>query len=358
MTTATLSLTVPKRGAENDRSQPEKRAAWLEQRRGGITATDLRDWGLGSKRRAIITEKVTGEWEDDEPRSNRYYDHGIHREPIIAEWVEKNFGISPCGYVYSHGDNPRHLASPDGVSVDPFTGALLVGTTDAALAEIKTTVDDLTPGPLDATRTLIRLTRGTAFDKSGYYIQMQWQMYVMNAVTTLFVWEQHDSKVDPETGYFSPIDLPQYAWIPRDQAFIDWLVDDYSVSALAEIDAARLGLHDLPPSSDLPTDEAMLVARLLAARDAEAVAVAAKNQAWDELKAHYLGEGKPDFSLDAPGFAKITVSTTHSIRHVVDEKAMRAKAPALVEKYESLRDRHTRHEPTSTQRLTITPLDV
>jgi hypothetical protein len=358
MNTATLTDIVPKRGAENDRSVPEKRAAWLNQRRGGFTATDARDWGYGSKRRAIITEKVTGEWDAEEAASNRYYEHGIHREPIIMQWVEDNFGISPCGYVYSHGANPRHLASPDGVSLDPFTGALIVGTSDAALAEVKTTTEDLTPGPLDDGRVLLRITRGSAFDKMNYYTQIQWQMYVMNAAVTLFVWEEHESKVDPETGHFSPTAPPQWCWIPRDQEFIDYLVDDLSVRALAEIDAARVGLDDMPPASDLPTEQAILVAQLLAARDAEAVAAAAKKKAWDALVKHYV-TGGPDEVIDA-GFAQITVSTTHGVRHVVDEEGMRrlARDRALIERYEALREKHTKPEPYSKQALYVKSRDV
>lgn len=351
---STLSDLVPIKGAENDRSNPEARRAWLEQRRGGFTATDARDWGQGSKRRAIITEKVTGVWDDT---SNRYYDHGIRREPVLAEWIEQRFGITPCNNVYARADEPRHLASPDGVSLDPFTGALLVGSVDAALAEIKTSTVDLTPGPVDATHTLIRLSWGSDFEKSGYYTQIQWQMYVMNAVTTLFVWERHESRLDAETGDFVPTGPPEWCWIPRDQEFIDRLVNDLAPRALAEIDAARLANSgDLPPASNLPSDEAMLVADLLRARDAEAVAAAAKKQAWDALKALYVGQGKPDFTVDA-GIAQVTVSTTHSVKRVTDEEAMRKKAPALVERYEALRERFTVKAPVETQALTITPKD-
>jgi hypothetical protein len=353
MTTATLTDAVPRRGAENDRTKPEARAAWLDQRIGGITATDLRDWGQGSKRRAIITEKVTGVYDGG---TNPYWEHGIRREPVIAEWVEQNFGISPCMNVYSHHDNPRHLASPDGVSLDPFTGALLVGTTDAALCEIKGSTKDLTPGPLDGARYVIRVSEGSPFDRANYYTQIQWQMYVMNATVTLFVWEQHDGKPDPETGQFTPLGPPDWCWIPRDQQYIDFLVNELAPRALEEIDAARLAaLGELPPASDLPVNEALLVAQLLAARDAIAVAEAARDQAFAALKALYVGG--PDLQIDA-GFALVTVSTSRGTRKVVDEDGMRAKAPSVVAKYENLRERYTRIEPTESQRLTVTPRDV
>jgi hypothetical protein len=353
MTTSSLTDAVPRRGAEYDKERPETRVAWLDQRRGGITATEIRDWGNGSKRRDIITAKVTNEFTD--LSHIPAVAHGNYREPIIAQWVEENFGIAPCNYVFSHHDNPRHLASPDGVSLDPFVGALVVGSSDAALAEIKTSIHDLTPGSLDGARVLIRVEPGSAFDRANYYSQVQWQMYVMNAVTTLFVYERHTGVTDPETGYFTPAGLPEWCWIPRDQALIDTLVEQ-AERALEEIDAARLAntVGELPPASDLPTEEALLVAQLLAARDAEAVAAASKKQAWDALQALYLAEGKPDVSIDG-GFARVTVSTTFGTRKVVNEEGMRAKAPAVVAKYEALRERYTSNEPTTSRKLTITP---
>src|SRR5690606_38951656 len=101
--------------------------------------------------------------------------------------------------------NTRHLASPDGVSLDPFTRELIVGTDDAVLCEIKTATKDLNPGKIDAARVLVETDLRSVFAEKNYYTQMQWQMYVMNAVRTLFVWEQHDGKIDPETGTFTPL---------------------------------------------------------------------------------------------------------------------------------------------------------
>src|SRR5690606_32250113 len=107
---------------------------------------------------------------------NRYIDHGNKREPIIGAWFLANFDIEPCELVYSSGDNPRHLASPDGVSLD-FAN-------DGITAEVKTSKHDLTPGEIVGnTLVLTQRDDGTfALDKSrhfastGYYDQMQWQM--------------------------------------------------------------------------------------------------------------------------------------------------------------------------------------
>lgn len=341
------------------------RQAWLDQRRGGVTATDIRDCGNGSLRRAIIIEKVTGEQSrigEQIVRNGKgltldfYAEHGNRREPMIAEWIEGKFGIAPCEEVYTHGENPRHLASPDGVSLHPFTGALIVGEAAAHLAEIKTTTRDLYPGRLDTDRVLLELDLRSDFAKKNYYTQMQWQMYVMNAAKTLFVWEQHDGVVDPGTGTFSPVGPPQYVWILRDQKLIDVLVNEVAPKLLADIDAARTAASagDLPPVSSLPQEHAALVADLLAARDAEATAVAKKKQAWEALQALYLGDDKDDLQIKIPGFANISVTTSTKLVKELDEAGMRKRAPKLVAQYEALRARYTKDKPKTTQSLTVT----
>lgn len=352
MTKATISDVVPIQGAVYDKTRPETREAWLEQRRGGITATEIRDWGTGSKRRDIIAFKVTGKMED--LSDNIYVNHGNRREPVIAEWIEGRFGITPCDYVYSHGANSRWLASPDGISLDPFTRELLVGA-EAVLSEIKTSKYDLMPGRLDADRVLLEVDQSSKFAQSNYYTQMQWQMLVMNAARTLFVWEQHNGIIDPETGTFTPAGPPEYAWIERDDRLIEVLIEQ-AEKALAEIDAARVAASagELPPISELPPEEAALVADLLAARDAEAIAAAKKKAAWEKLQALYVGEGKKDFSIKIPGFANVTVSTSTKMVARVNDEKMRARAPQLVAKYEALRKRYTVSEPESKQALTIT----
>lgn len=344
--TATLTHLAPIRGVSYDKTKPETRQPWLDQRRGGITATEIRDWGTASKRRGILEFKVTGQMED--LSGNAYVNHGNLREPMIAEWIEGKFGIAPCDAVYSHAQNPRHLASPDGISLDLLTRELIVGTEDAVLSEIKTSKHNLHPGKLDAARVLVQVEPGSQFDRSNYYTQMQWQMYVMNATRTLFVWEQHNGKVDSDTQTFTPIGVPEYAWIPRDQALIDVLVNELAPKALAEIDAARTSLlvDELPPVSDLPAEDVMQVAALLKARDAESAAGASKKLAWDVLTEKYLGEGKPDMKVDL-GFANFTVSTSTPPTKTVtemefDEAAARRRAPALMKKYDELVAKYTK----------------
>ncbi|QDH91628.1 exonuclease [Microbacterium phage Cinna] len=353
MTPSTLTTAAPIPGPAYDREKPETRQAWWDFRLGGVTATDIRDCRQGSKRRRIITEKVTGET-GDEPQVKAWR-HGTLREPQIAEWIQRTYGIMPTGATYASGENSRYIASPDGVMIDPFTGRYEPGTEDSIISEIKTGVDDLTPGPIDAARVLIELDPRSTFNKRGYYRQVQWQMKVMNAARALFVWERHNGEMDPETGTFTPAGPPEAVWIERDEEFIAGLVEEAD-ALLAEIDAARLqfALDGLPPvSANMPAEHAILVADLLRARDAEAVAKAAKEKAWAALNDIYMGDDKPDVSIDG-GFAKITVSTSTGTKPMVDEEAMKRKAPTLVAKYEALRKRHTRQVPTAKQTLTVT----
>jgi hypothetical protein len=359
----TLTHDMPVRGPEYDKARPETRQPWLDFRSGGITATEIRDWGIGSRRREILESKVSGKWEDLSHID--YVDHGNRREPIIANWVQGKFGIEPCDASYHHAKNPRHIASPDGISLDPFTRELVVGGSGAIVSEIKTSSGDLTPGEVDNQRVLASVAPGSLFEKKNYYTQMQWQMYVMNAIMTLFVWEQHTGQKDPDTGTFIPNGPPQYVWIPRDEGLIDILLNKVAPKALAEIDAARVALKpsDLPPASEFPSEDAVLVQEVLQARDTEATAKSSKERAWNTLNAKYVGEGKPDIKVDL-GFANFTVSTSTSPAKSVtveqtDYEAMARRAPKLVAQYEALKARYTKPEAQivpgkTTQRLTIT----
>lgn len=356
---AKIADVAPIRGVEYDKSRPETRQPWLDQRRGGVTATEIRDAGQPAKRREIIQFKVTGQMED--LSHNVYVNHGNLREPMIAAWVESRFGITPCDAVYSHGENPRHLASPDGITLDPFTGELMYGAPGAAVSEIKTSKHDLHPGRLDAGRVLEQIDKSSQFARSNYYTQMQWQMYVMQAELTLFVWEQHNGIVDPETGTFSPIGVPEYAWVRRDQKLIDVLVEQVAPKLLADIDAARAGgmADGLPPAGDLPAEHAALIAEYFAGLDAEAIAKKRKEQAWKALQEIYLAkeEGEefaPDQSIEIPGYAKLTVSTSSTVKPQFNEEGARKRAPKLFAQYEALVKRYTKPVPTSSQKLTIT----
>lgn len=340
MTTTTMTSLVPIKGPEYDKARPETRQPWLDFRRPGLTATMIRDWGNGSKRRKILEEKATGEFED--LSGIAAVEHGNRREPIIAEWIRARYGIEPCDNVFAHAENSRHLASPDGVSLDPFTRELVVGTTDAVVAEIKTSKHDLTPGRI-VDGWLIDIDQEGYFTHANYYTQMQWQMYVMNAFATLFVWEQHDGTVDPETGTYRPMGPPQVAWVARDEALIAALLTNVAPRALAEIDKAlAIRSQELPPASEFPAEDAMHVADVLKARDDIATAEAVRERAWGILDAKY-----PDDCSHDLGFATLTVSSgegrpTSSNETYVDRDGMNAREKAQYDRALALIEKHTK----------------
>lgn len=282
------------------------RLVWLAARRNGVTATEIRDSARGSStdRRRIIMEKVT---DTDTPdlSGNRYIKRGHTREPVIAEWIGRRFNIETSGLLYAHPTEPRHLATPDCYSIDPMTGEVL-------LAEIKTSKHDLWPfetsAPASGIDTLrpatalaLRTTSRTPFWTSGYYDQMQWQMHVLGAKRTLFVYEQHDNEwPDPK-----PLGEPVAVWVERDERRIAELLT-VAESLLADIERATIG--DLPTSlGTIPVEIADDVHRLLEFRNAEAVAKSSKETVWTRLKAFYKDRPADMCESDE---AKVTWSPT------------------------------------------------
>lgn len=191
---------------------------WLEERRKGVTATEIAKLAKGqpAARRDVLAEKVSGE------RTffgNKYTDWGLERELELSSVLECDFGFEASDILFHAPANSRHLATPDAVLlVDEFT----------KIAEIKTSKNDLHP-------------EGKFFAKSTYMDQMQWQMYVAGPECDecLFVWEQHDDFwVEDEFGVLRPTPLEsQNEWIPRDDARIAELIvlaDEF----LVELDEA------------------------------------------------------------------------------------------------------------------------
>lgn len=344
MSTAVLSTAYPILVCTREDDGDER---YFAARQGGITGTEIREWQSPAKRRAIITEKVTG---DHDYSSNRAFRHGNFREPYISEWAAATHGVVHATGLYAHPENPRHLCTPDGYLAG-FSMAYEPGV-EGVTVEVKTTTKDLTPGPLDAGRILIELDPKSHFNKMKYMRQVQWQMYVMNAARCLFIWEPYTTEhTDPETGHYLVTGPPEWCVIERDQEMIDRLVAEAN-DGLEMIDTARL--TGMPPVADIPIEEAILLNDLFDAREKIAIAEAQRVKAWDALTALY--EGRGEFSEDR-GFASVsrTVPKAGS-KKVVDEEAMRKRAPSLVARYEALRQRYTRTEPTEPgkPRLSIT----
>ncbi|WGD38498.1 YqaJ viral recombinase family protein [Lysinibacter sp. HNR] len=177
---ALVDLKVRVLGNDSDR------AAWLEARRGVITATEAKVLHTGSsaEKARIVREKVTGE---QSFTGNQYTEWGTYREPFIAAQLEA-FGLTLCGDLIHAEKNSRHAATPDMIGID-FDEAVFIG-------EIKTSKNDVSPG-------------ATAFDRAGYLWQMLWQMYCTGARRVLYAWEVHDNNFS--RWHLRPMDNPS-AW--------------------------------------------------------------------------------------------------------------------------------------------------
>ena len=163
------------------------RVAWLRARSRGITATDVARLSGTASVQAVAFEKINGSGFS----GNAYTDHGRAREPEIARWVERHYGIISSDALFHASGQATHLATPDGLAVSA-SGHL-------ELAEIKTTKSPW--------RSIPR----------SYLRQVWWQQYVLGAERTLLVWEQHDDFVPTNAE-------PECRWIDRDESQIHLLV--------------------------------------------------------------------------------------------------------------------------------------
>lgn len=338
-----------------------KTPAWYAARRVGVTATEARDIAKGYKsdREKIKREKLTGQRVD--LTGNRYVEYGNLREPIIAAWIASRFGIPASDALYIRNDDPRRLATPDGVEVDPFGNVFV--------SETKTSKHDLTPGTINEVGVLV-LTKGLGgnwylpdnhFASTGYYDQMQWQMFVLGAHRTLFAYEQHDSDWSgwPTRAPKTLRPEPGWCWIERDEKRIAELIEIVD-AFMVEVEEARAAIEaggELPPEPMADGDYERrarireLGHEVIAARKAEAAAAKDKKTAWSELQE--LLKDEKDF-VDEGSDLRVSVTTSMSSKKVVNRERMVKRAPQLVERYEKLVERYTEmvSEPNTTMTIT------
>ncbi|WP_416352020.1 YqaJ viral recombinase family protein [Subtercola sp. RTI3] len=163
------------------------RVAWIRARSRGVTATDAARLTTQRSVENAAYDKING----NNFGGNAYTDHGKIREPEIAAWVLRHYGIAPSTTLFHAHGRPLHLATPDGIAV--------TATGDTELAEIKTTNK--------AWKSIPR----------HYLRQVWWQQYVLGAERTLVVWEQHSA--------FVPVAAePECRWVDRDENEIALLV--------------------------------------------------------------------------------------------------------------------------------------
>lgn len=317
--TTTALDTLEQRAGASDHD----RAAWLAERRGGITATQVRDvlleqLGLPSwsKKQELIDEKL-GRRVDDFAGSP-YTDWGNVREPVIAGVLAAE-GFSPESRVFRHPENARYLASPDGIRIN-FDEEIEV-------LEIKTSSHDLPPG-------------SEAIRKRGYELQVQWVMFVLGARRCRFVVEERLGA----PGRFAPGEVHRY-WIERDETLIARLIkvaDDF----LREMDHQRD--HGAPAIDEELDTHAVNV---LTFRDSESSAKRAKEKAWQSLLGELVAGGK-DFSQEST-LARITFTAgVASLSEVPDVEAAKKADPELFAEVEALSKRWNAHQALHTKTVT------
>jgi predicted phage-related endonuclease len=104
--------------------------SWLEERRKGVTASEVPTILHGSALR-LWSDKIG--MTERAPVEGEHIDIGHEAEPILMGWLSKQIGrpVVPCGSLYRHGSMPWLMATPDAF-VEGIDG------TTEGLAEIKT----------------------------------------------------------------------------------------------------------------------------------------------------------------------------------------------------------------------------
>lgn len=176
--------------------------AWLDQRRRGVTATEMKRLATGLDFEVLWTEKFLAT--PVEP--NKYLSWGKIAEERIAGSVREADSRWMWEHRLFHADgDARLLASPDMVRV-------VDGSVD--LAEIKTSKNDLTDARV--------------FDRTGYFYQMQWQMFVCGARTCVLVAQQHNDVWVDRGGEFPVPEMTYgltYETFGRDETVISSMVE-------------------------------------------------------------------------------------------------------------------------------------
>jgi hypothetical protein len=152
-----------------------------------VTATDAAHLATDASVAAAARRKLR----PDPFTGNAFTEHGKAREPVLAAWARRHFGLNPSTLLFRSEHNAQHLATPDGMILRP------AGTLE--LEEIKTTNKPWRHIP------------------RSYLRQVWWQQYVLGAERTLVVWEVHRD--------FIPVDAePHCRWVDRDENEIEILV--------------------------------------------------------------------------------------------------------------------------------------
>lgn len=165
--------------------------AWLEVRRGGVTATQVAKAGSGP---GGFEQAVSDYSADFIEQDNPYMQFGRVWETPISLFLKEHYGIMPNEWLIAHGEQSHHRATPDGLSIG-----------HEQISEVKTTGKDWNPERLPI----------------QYRRQVQWQLHVTGAESCVFAWmlrEERDGMLLP--GWFEP----KVVVLQRDQEMIAELI--------------------------------------------------------------------------------------------------------------------------------------
>ena len=163
---------------------------WIEARRSGVTATQVANASTPAGFERAAADFLT-EWQEPD---NPYMQFGREWEPFMADYVDQTYQVRPNEWLI-RGENPRHLATPDGISDN-----------GSVIGEYKTTGKDW--GHVD--KLPLRYKR-----------QIQWQLHVTGADSCIVAWLVRE-EVD---GVFVPHSMmPECGIVFRDEEMITDLI--------------------------------------------------------------------------------------------------------------------------------------
>lgn len=178
------------------------RVAWAKARSTRLGASDVAKYAKIESWPLYMRSKLY------EPfRGNAYTQHGNEREPHILA----AFGLKQNFTLYHSAGNPLHVATPDAL--------VLGGDGSLILVQVKTVLQKTKTLPSSEVIVIPPFTNAKGFFHlpPEYARQLQWEMYVMGADASLFIYEEHVDGVP--TGM-----EPESHWVYRDQQEIDKLI--------------------------------------------------------------------------------------------------------------------------------------
>jgi len=164
---------------------------WLEARRDGVTATQVSRAASGP---GGFEQAVAEYREEFQETDNPFMKFGRDWEGPISLHLKDNYGVMPNEWLICAEENPRHLATPDGLTLGHHQ-----------ISEIKTTGKDWNPEKIPV----------------QYRRQVQWQLYVTGAESCVFAWMLREER----GGVFVPAWFqPKVIVLGRDEEMISELV--------------------------------------------------------------------------------------------------------------------------------------